>query len=256
MLIAYVYEDTSDKDRIINAVFATMFMRIWAQYLNNNSMSKKYFITVNAFECLELNLIFLIKMIKCDKLQYIFLLSSQNNEAFFRSLRSFTGMESSAVNCSVKSFIMRVQKMQAEERLMYDFRENVKFHKLQSRENKKNRMKKEDLIEVEIEEYINTGMEKAFHECSKLGMDITDIDLEVILRIKDIVVDEEPQGEIEQENNCHNDYFEVNNLNSIVEDKGEDEIEDELEDLDELNTEDIQFSNQKTGIFSFQFNIT
>jgi len=234
LLTAYVSEDTSDYERIKNAVYATIFIRIWSQHLKNEGISTKHFIATNAFECLEINLILLVKLLKENRLKYIHMLSSQNNESFFRCIRSYTGIECMAVNASMKSFISKTQRIQIEEKLMYDLKEEFTFPKLASRE-KKLKIKTECLIEEEIKDAIEVGIQLANEECTKLGMNCRRIDLRSILRVRDIPYDEETDS--------NDDFLDVSlettDLDCL--------IEEDSENVTALTVGNIQFTNEKTS---------
>lgn len=231
VLIAYVNEDTSNYDRVKHAVFSTAFVRIWAQFLINEGISFKHFITNNAFECLELNLILLIKLLKANMLHYIHILSSQNNESFFRCVRSYTGIESMAVNASMNSFISKTQRIQVEEKLMSDLKENISFSKIISRE-KKQKIKIETLLDVEIKEAIELGLKQAQDECSKLGMNCRKIDVRSILKIPDVAFEE---GE-----DSDDDFLEITDEDVDIDGLIEENIEN-------ISVGNMQFTNKRSS---------
>lgn len=127
VLIAYVNEDSSVRQRIFHAVYAVHFIRIWRQWLHNNNISTKHFMTKNSWEGLEINLILLLQFSLENKSENIYFHNSQVNESFFRLLRSYTGMENMVVNVSMKGFISRVHKIELEEFLMSDLSLSNKF---------------------------------------------------------------------------------------------------------------------------------
>lgn len=234
LLIAYVNDDTTDYERIKHAVYAITFIRIWGQYLLDEEISTKHFITSNALHCLEVNLLLLIKLVKSNKLQYIHLISSQNNESFFRCVRSYTGTESMAVNASMKGFISKIQRIQIEEKLMHDLKEDFYFTKLESRD-KKLRLKNEVLTEQEIKEAIEVGMNEAKDACTALGMDRRNVDLRKILKIQNIIFNEDEE-------------FDDDFLDATLERIDESSIiEASFDDASELTVGNMQFTNDKTG---------
>lgn len=177
---AYVDEDSTNKDRLINAVFATQFCRIWLQWINEEKRPKTECITQNSFEGLEINIVLVIKLLLEDKLDAIHRMSSQTNENFFRTLRSYTGVEHLDVNCSMKGFLTRVQRMQSEEILMNDLQEKYYFPTLSKRAFK-NKRSPTKIEENDIEKYIKIGINKASSLCRSLGMNCKDFDLATIV---------------------------------------------------------------------------
>lgn len=79
---------------------------------------KQFFITNNAYYCIEINahqLTYLALLVTEKKLppeaMNIYLFSSQTCEGMFRSARSMSGTFSSVVNFSVQEFLNRAQKL-------------------------------------------------------------------------------------------------------------------------------------------------
>lgn len=87
----------------------------------------------------------MIKLAKLNLLKFIYLLTSQNNESMFRCARTHTRKESMAVNCTMHSFISRIQKIQTNIRL---------------------------------------ELEMAHKDCEELGMKVNRVDLQQILKTK------------------------------------------------------------------------
>lgn len=257
VLLAYVVEETSVADRIFNAVFAVYFIRIWRQWLFNSETSVDHFLTQNAWEGLELNLILLIKLAIENNAENIYFFNSQNNESFFRLLRSFTGMESMVVNCSLKSFISRVHRIQLEEILMAELSKNEKFTfpKLISRE-KHQRKPKANLSKEEIEELIRKGMDHATEKAKQIGMVCDKIELERFLKVVNIVIPDEVNNENTDEEDFLGASQDVPN-NENLDELHLDEISTELDNQMTQGIFDLQgvtFSNEKSGVLSLVTN--
>lgn len=140
-----------------------------------------HFLTLNSWEGLELNLILLLKLALDDKAENIYFFNSQINEAFFRLLRSYTGMESMVVNCSMKGFISRVHRIQLEEIIMKELEDQLKFPKLLSRE-KRPPKSKGHLTRHQIEEIIENGLTFASNQAKEIGMTVPVIQLATFLK--------------------------------------------------------------------------
>ena len=66
--------------RIFHAVYVVQFLRIWRQWLHDNSLSEKSFVTKNAWDGLEIDLILLIKMAMLNKAENTYIWNSQPAE--------------------------------------------------------------------------------------------------------------------------------------------------------------------------------
>lgn len=182
VLIAYIIEDISVQERIFNGVFVVQFIRIWRQWLHNNKISVDHFLTLNTWEGLELNLILLLRLALDNKAENIFFFNSQQNEAFFRLLRSYTGMESMVVNCSMKGFISRVHRIQLEEIIMKELESQFIFPKLVSRKKHHPMQPKTNLSRTQIESIIDDALAYASNQAREIGMTVEQINLAAFLR--------------------------------------------------------------------------
>lgn len=253
VLLAYVEEETSVGDRIFNAVFAVFFIRIWRQWLYSSKISVDHFLTQNAWEGLELNLILLIKLATENNAENIYFFNSQNNESFFRQLRSFTGMECMVVNCSLKGFVSRVHRIQLEEVLMADMSKNEKFTfpKLLSRE-KHQRKAKANLRVENIEELIKKGMAHATEKANQIGMSCDKIELERFLKTVNIVLPDEVNNEITDEEDflgASQDILNSDNLDELALDEISVNVNSQLSH-EVFDLQGVTFSKEKSGALS------
>jgi hypothetical protein len=74
-----------------------------------------------------MNLVMLLKLAQESKASNIDEMNSQVCESFFRRLRSYTGVESTIVNCTLKSFTTRFNKMQFEEKVVSEISDEIEF---------------------------------------------------------------------------------------------------------------------------------
>lgn len=168
VLKTYVHADTPVEDRLFSAVFVVQFLRIWRQWLSENGMDMKNFVSSNTWEGLEINLILLISLCVLGETEAIHLINSQRNEKFFRKVRSFTGCESTVVNCSIKSFMHRLHLILFERRSVKKLKCDLKFP---CEEGKKKRIVTHNrLTEVEMEQIISQANVAAQNETRRLGM--------------------------------------------------------------------------------------
>ncbi|CAF1620840.1 unnamed protein product [Rotaria magnacalcarata] len=139
IMIAYVDKLTTPIDRLYHAWFSVFINRLWYIWIDsmkkidldtslyeltgiksNQKYTKKkeFFITNNAYYCIEINahqltylaLLVIEKKLPLEALN-IYLFSSQTCEGMFRSARSMSGTFSSIVNFSVQEFLNRTQKL-------------------------------------------------------------------------------------------------------------------------------------------------
>lgn len=113
--------------------------------------------------------ILLIKLAIEDNAENIFLMNSQEVESFFRKLRSFSGVEIMTVNWSIKGFISKVHRIQLDEKITNDLKDNFEFPKLIARE-KKQRQPKAHLSRQDIEEIAKNASDDAATKAYQLGM--------------------------------------------------------------------------------------
>jgi len=193
------------------------FLRMWRQDLHNKfgSDASKYFITTNAYEGCEINLISILSLAIDSKAENINLLSSQQCEHYFRMLRSFTTMESTVVNFSMKDLMIRLGRIDFIEDLVFRHKDSFKFPRKTLNEPLS---QKESMSEVDIESAINSGIEQAEHEASYLGVNVTTIFLNLFIKPSRISLTEPIDEEAEEqgENVEEADILNVNEDESIV----------------------------------------
>ncbi|CAF3519857.1 unnamed protein product [Rotaria socialis] len=139
IMIAYIDKLTTPLDRLYHAWFSVFINRLWYIWIDNMkkidldkslheltgiisnqkyTKKKQFFITNNAYYCIEINahqltylaLLVIEKKLPLEALN-IYLFSSQTCEGMFRSARSMSGTFSSIVNFSVQEFLNRTQKL-------------------------------------------------------------------------------------------------------------------------------------------------
>lgn len=259
VLKAYVMQETTVQERIFHAVYSIHFIRIWRQWLHNSKISVNHFITQNSWEGLELNLILLIKLALENNAENIYFFNSQENESFFRLLRSYTGMESMVVNCSMKGFISRVHKLQLEELLMQELGNDKKllFPKLLSRE-KHISKSKANLSREQIEEICQSAINMANNESSQIGMTVSAIQLENFLKKADNFLEINPnEDENDPEDEIQEDF--LNSANDVINEQNLNELTTDEQLVDENYTEEeavttfqnITLTNLASGIFYY-----
>lgn len=240
VLKAYVYSDTTVSNRIYHGFYAVRFLRIWRQWIQENNIPAKHFTSQNAWEGLEMLAVLLIKLATEDNAENIFILSSQECEAFFRKLRSYTGVESTVVNVSMKSFTSRLQRIQLDEKLMYHMKDDYTFPKLLTRE-KKQQIPKANLSQNQIENVIETAEKDAQMITQKLGMQPAKLQPHLFLKAVDLVQDMRQENEEENEAvpdflDSENDRIDLNVLN------------ENDEDIEFFTIQDILFTEEPSGM--------
>lgn len=178
----FIYIYTPVIDCIFYGVYCVQFLRIWRQWLYKNKVPASHFVTPNSWEGLEINLVWLLKLAKESKAQDLAQLWSQKCESLFRTIRSFTGVQSTIVNCSLKDIFSRIHKIELCEKLKDDLKEEIFFpeHK---QESKRIRNEKVSLNQDDIENAIECAMIAATERETELGMSCDDIKLERFLKV-------------------------------------------------------------------------
>lgn len=240
VLIAYIKEDTEVAERIFNAVYVVYFIRNWRQWLHESKVSTKHFLTLNSWEGLEINLVLLVKMVLLNKSENIYLWNSQIVESFFRQLRSYTGIESTIVSCTVKEFTSRVNKMQIEEILMQELsrRHDLKFPKIIQREKILNKQKANLSLE-RINEIFLQAMDSAAQDSSKLGMNCNSLTPENFLKpvtvsVRDAVF----------EDSAEKNYLDTQMLTGFSQNREDSDCSDIQENL---TLQNITFLDDRSG---------
>lgn len=173
VMTAYVRPNIPSYERMRAGVFGVEFVRQWREYLfRNNLLSPTYRLTDNVWESLELNLAFLYRMVKDGLDHFIHILNSQQNEKWFRKLRSFTGMESTIANCTMKSFAERLKYIEFEETALINLQKSgLKVPTLDKRiNNRENTPTTSPLTDLQIESAVREGKITARELCNQLGM--------------------------------------------------------------------------------------
>lgn len=178
---AYVKHDTLVKDRLYYATYVVSFLRIWRQWLIHNKLNLSSFITSNCYECLEINLVLLLRLTINGKAENIFEQNSQVDENFFRKVRSYTGVESTIVNCTMLTFMSRVHKICYEEKAMKELGDVISFPTLEKR-NKYQKKNPELLSDFEICEITNKAISDAQRKAKEFGMNCREVEIEKWLK--------------------------------------------------------------------------
>jgi len=235
ILVSFCNPDTSSKDRLRNAVYCVEFLRLWKQDLLNKGESTRdsHFVTQNIFDGMEINLITLLSLILNSNERNIHQMSSQVCENFFRLLRSFTTIESTVVNFTLKGIISRMRKILFVENVSYRLKDVMQFEKLSEQESSNN-IDQQTLSIDDIQNAICAGRIEAKFEASSLKMcqEITSFkDIIKPVKILNTTLFHEEQSD---EDDSDGDFFDVFN-NSI--------------ECDEHTVTfcGIEFSNDRTG---------
>jgi hypothetical protein len=210
------------------------------QYLKDNNLSADHFITKNAWDGLEMNLIQILQLSLENKSENIFLHNSQVNENFFKLLRSYTGMQSMIVNVTMKGFIYRVHRIELEEFIMTDMSKKLFFPTLHSR-SKKVQKTKENLSRIEIERIVQDAMEFGNDQCKIVGMENVNYDLAGFLKPVATTIIESVGSETSSDG-LPKDYMDIESFSS-----------DEDYQENEFHLQNMVLSNRASGmIHNFQ----
>lgn len=235
---AFVKKDTSDIDRIYYSVFVIYFLRIWRQYQMNNGISKKHFITQTSYEGLEINLILVVRLIITKRLKFLPEISTQENEEFFRKVRSYSPTESIMASCSLKGVMTKMHRIQLEDILLKDIKKSLNINDSHLKKNAKSSL---FLSDMDIEFNMKRAVNDAIVECNKLEIYCEHIYLDSFFNpIHEN--DEEENYEVDEDFlNSENPFFDVNILNE----------EDEEENLENIHGTEIYPLNEYSCKFYF-----
>jgi len=237
---AYVTSDTSVQEKLFSATWSLHFIRLWKSWLLNNNISVKHFISSNSYECLEVNYVFLLKLIKLNKSEHIHYLNSQIVEGFFRKLRSFCGVEDLVVSSSIKGVLTRIQKIQTEEKIVSDLKYKYSFPKY---DHQKVCLNEERIMSNgEIAQTISHALNFANNQARLMGIDTSRINMcDLVKEVKegrnqakinhqDFREDDDDEAEVD-----HVDF--LDSLNDTV---NLENVDQDIEDLTIQNPEFIE----------------
>lgn len=163
-LISFVEHDTTISERLFNAVYMVSFLRFWKTDILKKNLQSETFITASCYEGLEMNLLWLLRLIIDERAHNISENSSQQCESEFRHIRSLTGVQSTQINCSPKIFLSRLHKIELCERIMFELKEDISFPIVEQREQRHRRLVDDfnvNDIDIIIESAIFAAAERA-----------------------------------------------------------------------------------------------
>ncbi|KAG5672701.1 hypothetical protein PVAND_002810 [Polypedilum vanderplanki] len=180
-LRAYILENEKTTDRIINSTYVVTFLRLWRRNLEIKGLTADNFISKNAWESIELNHSFLLRIVKIGKGHLLTLCSSQSCENFFRTLRSLTSSGLTEINFDFYECMMKINKVQALELLHNELRKtdyvmNQKYNLEQEIdnqpevENEISHQGEENLSEEEIVNMMEAATNLAKYDATLCGM--------------------------------------------------------------------------------------
>jgi len=218
--MAFYFHDTDLKIRVSNAVYCVHLLRLWRQDLHNKfgSDASKFFVSTNTFEGCELNLISILSLAMRSKAEYIHMMSSQQCEHYFRMLRSFSTIESTIVNFSMKDLITKLGRILFIDDLVFKHKDTFIFPRTNYNEDLS---KSKKLSETEISSAINAGIRNAEHEASSLGINVTTIHLNLFIKKSRILVTESiDEDEVDEDQNEgeETDFFHVEDQDETIAD--------------------------------------
>jgi hypothetical protein len=174
---AFMEQSTTVADRLFEATWCIHFLRLWKQHMLKTEVSLNNFISKNVHDCLEINYVFMIKMIVENKCENIFLMNSQIVEDLFRKVRSQCGVDSMIVNSSIFGIMGRMQKVQMEQKLIHDLSSIIQFHESThaTRSNSK-----QPISEFMIDEIIKAATKFAELKAFRLGIAVEPIEMNLL----------------------------------------------------------------------------
>lgn len=258
---ALINPDTAVLDRVYHLTFCVQFCRIWRHHLEINDKNDvfKRFITQNVFEGLELCLMFLLKLVSDSKAHSIHELTSQENESFFRRLRSIKGVESTITTCTMKEFSGIAHNINIEEQIMAEFHnKSMFFPRVQTRIEKRDNLMRTPNVELtEVHKAIELAMKNASSSAGQVGMNISGrFDILQFLKPPryylnlDYEVDELTMSDDEMEDVENIEIFQEeqleNNSNFLMVEEESFEPPERVQDGRSFNQRDMVFSDENT----------
>lgn len=180
-LRAFVDHETSTSERLFNAIYLAFFVRLWRSDLKKNKISMNCFITQSCFEGIEMNIVWLLRLIIDKRVQSVAENSSQQCESEFRHIRSLTGVQNSQINCTSRLLMSRLHKIELAEKIMFDLKDVVVFPDIEKRK-KRHQHTSPDIEEDEINIVIDTAIFAAIEKAKEMGINYDEIQLKDLLK--------------------------------------------------------------------------
>jgi hypothetical protein len=248
IITAYVHKDKTLKERLFAAIYCVQISRIWRNWLHENKLSiKDHFMSMQVWESLEINLVFMLSLVADKKANYIHGITSQVNEHFFRKIRSMTGMCYTNLNCTMKSFMHRLLLVEFEEnslhRLKSDFISSILVERQKNAELFK---ESEDISFEDLEKITLDAFGQAQRDCALVGMSCEKISLDRFL--KPVKVSKFPLSEEYKKKYKHGNYQyqEPMQLDTVELENESDQEDTDCENFDETQKLAIKEENTES----------
>lgn len=175
---SYMNCDLSPLERIRKIWYALFMLRIWREYILSHETFtlKADFLSANCYTCVELNahsLVLCIMHLRDLKMTHLFLphlFGSQQCEALFRQIRSFSSTYSTVANCSVKEILGRISKIQLQSDTTNNISSCFNFPRLKSSFADRYNIKIEMPTNKEISDEIAKCQKAAIKKSIQIGL--------------------------------------------------------------------------------------
>lgn len=172
---AFTLPSMSPTQRINDIWYAIFFCRIWRHWLKSTNFKTENFISINSYECIEINghslinIIMKLNMHNNSKFFLPLMFNSQTCESFFRRARSLTTTNSTVINFSLLEIFHRTKRINMQADIINDLNEKIIF----PREKRFVETEKIDLPDAErILEIVLKAKKEALDQWRILGIDM------------------------------------------------------------------------------------
>lgn len=207
MLNSFMNVKITSSERISLLWSSVFFFRAWRSWINAceekitiEGKSKNYynlkdnFISVNCYTCIELDAHALVKKVMAEESDsdsdsegsysnHSFipnLYSSQPCESVFRQMRSITSTYSTVVSCNMLEMIFRMKKIQLQNDIISDSKEEIKFPRFEKKSTKASHLsdchRMKNLKRASIILIIENARDTVISELESLSIDTSKLD--------------------------------------------------------------------------------
>lgn len=227
--------DVIPHQRIELIFHAVYFLRIWKKWIQLSSYNPKNFITINAYMCIEVNAVNLLKLVRRfrdeekPELFLTTLFDSQACERAFRQFRAMGTQNFTKVNFTLFELLHMTRRYEVQNDILYTKLPNVQLPKL---EKSREKTKMYALpSEEEIAQCLERAKRFALDDATRFGMQVGSDEIdECELTI--------PKKLINEEEDIENESYDDFELEDLI------EYESDAQDYDELeisgNSESLQ----------------
>ena len=170
LLTAFVEYEIEPRNRLFKGIFVSSVCRRWIEQLKSEGKTIDNMITKHCFECIELNICFLLQLVQEGNSHLIPICCSQACEEDFRIFRSLSTLESTQVNFTFSELLSKLKRLQMIQETMCSLKENGFAFNKRHINDEKSANKFLPLHDTECSAIIHNARTAAMKACEDVGI--------------------------------------------------------------------------------------